>query len=105
MGFSDKTHQETTDDKKWVISQISIRAPPMLKPISLSSSSSVANTEDQDLYPTTPKAVSVRIPTVFPCPPAPKKRKRSLKFSYNGAREFFTPPDLETVFIHRGKPT
>lgn len=105
MGFSGKTHHqfdgnfgETAEVKKWVITEISLHSP--MKPISLSSSA-LANTENEDLCPTTPTAASVRIPTVFPCPPAPKKRKQSLKFSYCGTREFFSPPDLETVFIHR----
>ncbi|KAG7657987.1 hypothetical protein ISN44_As01g050000 [Arabidopsis suecica] len=105
MGFSGKTyHQfdrkfsETTEGKKWVITGISLH-PPM-KPISLSSAA-VSNTEDEDLCPTTPTAASVRIPTVIPCPPAPKKRKLTLKVSYGGPREFFSPPDLETVFIYR----
>ncbi|CAL9238029.1 unnamed protein product [Arabidopsis halleri] len=105
MGVSGKAHNqfdgkfgETVEGKKWVITGISLRSPK--KPISFSSSA-VADTEDEDLCPTTPTAASVRIPTVFPCPPAPKKRKPSLKFSYAGAREFFSPPDLETVFIYR----
>ncbi|VVA92425.1 unnamed protein product [Arabis nemorensis] len=105
MGFSGKTHhqfdgefRETSEGKKWVISGITLRSP--MKPISLSTSA-VADTEDQEQYPTTPTADSSRIPTVFLCPPAPKKRKPSLKFSYGGAREFFTPPDLETVFLQR----
>ncbi|KAF8061174.1 hypothetical protein N665_1212s0001 [Sinapis alba] len=62
----------------------------------------VTETEDQDQCPTTPTAVSVRIPRVPPCPAAPKKRKPSSKCSYvAGGREFFCPPDLETVFIQR----
>ncbi|ESQ29402.1 hypothetical protein EUTSA_v10024030mg [Eutrema salsugineum] len=107
MGFSDKTHnqfdgehRETSEGKKWIISG-SLRAP--IVPISISSSA-VADTEDevnQDQYPTTPTASSVRIPTVQVCPPPPKKRKQSLKFSYVSAREFFSPPDLETVFLLR----
>lgn len=108
MGISGKNHQkfdgefrETSEGKKWVISGISLRAP--MKPISISSSA-VADKEDdihQDQWPTTPTSASVRIPKVLLCPPAPKKRKPSLKFSYGGAREFFSPPDLETVFIQR----
>ncbi|CAE5962738.1 unnamed protein product [Arabidopsis arenosa] len=107
MGVSGKTHHqfdgkfgETTERKKWVITGTSLRSP-MKPPVSLSSSA-VSGTEDEDLCPSTPTAASVRIPTVFPCPPAPKKPKLSLKFSYDvGAREFFSPPDLETVFIYR----
>ncbi|XP_010513359.1 PREDICTED: uncharacterized protein LOC104789340 [Camelina sativa] len=92
---------ETTEGKKWVITEISLPSP--MKPTISLSSSALANTENEDLLcPTTPTAASVRIPKVFTCPPPPKKPKPSLKFSYcGGAREFFSPPDLETVFLHR----
>ncbi|XP_010418021.1 PREDICTED: uncharacterized protein LOC104703666 [Camelina sativa] len=108
MGLSDKTHHhldgkfgETTEAKKWVITEISLRSP--MKPTISLSSSALDNPEDEDhLCPTTPTAASFRIPKAFTCPPAPKKRKTSLKFSYGGgARELFSPPDLETVFLHR----
>ncbi|CAH8251848.1 unnamed protein product [Arabidopsis lyrata] len=107
MGYSGKPHhqldgeiRETTDGKKWVIAGIPSRSP--LKQINLSSGVTVTETEEQDQCPTTPTAVSVRIPRVPPCPAAPKKRKPSLKCSYGaGARDFFSPPDLETVFIPR----
>ncbi|KAF8060394.1 hypothetical protein N665_1218s0013 [Sinapis alba] len=106
MGFSGKTHHQFNVEghetsEKWVIPGISLRG--QMKPISLPSSA-VADKEDdvhQDQWPTTPTAASFRIPTVFPCPPPPKKRKVSSKFGYSGAREFFSPPDLETVFIHK----
>ncbi|VVA90875.1 unnamed protein product [Arabis nemorensis] len=109
MGFSDKPHnhldgeiRETTDGKRWVIAGIPSRSP--LKTINLSSDVTVTETEDQDQCPTTPTAVSVRIPRVPPCPAAPKKRKPSSKCSHNaGARVFFSPPDLETVFIQRAR--
>ncbi|EOA34839.1 hypothetical protein CARUB_v10022419mg [Capsella rubella] len=111
MGFSGKTHHhldsklgETTEGKKWVITEISLRSSPMKPTISFPSSD-LANTEDEGLLcPKTPTAASVRIPKVFTCPPAPKKRKLSLKFSYGaggGSKKFFSPPDLETVFIQR----
>ncbi|KAJ0265848.1 Cyclin-dependent protein kinase inhibitor SMR15 [Hirschfeldia incana] len=105
MGLSGKTHHQFhvelhETSEKWAISGISLCG--QMKPISLSSTA-IADTEDvdvhQDQWPTTPTAASFRIPTVFPCPPPPKKRKASSKFGYSGAREFFSPPDLETVFI------
>lgn len=107
MGISNKPHhqldgeiRETTDGKKWVIAGITSRSP--LKLINLSSGVTLTETEDQDQCPTTPTAVSVRIPRVPPCPPAPRKRKPSSKCSYGAAtRDFFSPPDLETVFIQR----
>ncbi|KAL1222820.1 Cyclin-dependent protein kinase inhibitor SMR8 [Cardamine amara subsp. amara] len=108
MRFSGKPHhqldgeiEETTDGKRWVIAGITSRSP--LKPINISSSGiTVTETEDQDQCPTTPTAVSFRIPRVLPCPAAPKKRKPSTKCSYGTeAKVFFSPPDLETVFIQR----
>lgn len=103
MKFSGKPHhqlddeiRETIDDKRRVIAGINSRSP--LKPINVT----VSETEDQDQCPTTPTEVSVRIPRVPPCPAAPKNRKPSTKYSYGtGARVFFSPPDLETVFIQR----
>ncbi|KAH0921229.1 hypothetical protein HID58_021247 [Brassica napus] len=107
MGYSDKSYnqlegeiREATDGKKWVIAGLPPRSP--LKPINSSSDVIFTETEDQDQCPTTPTAVSVRIPRVPPCPAAPKKRKPSSKCSYVATgREFFCPPDLETVFIQR----
>ncbi|KAG2277185.1 hypothetical protein Bca4012_042540 [Brassica carinata] len=106
MGLSGKTHHQFNVEhhetsEKWAIPGISLREP--MKPISLPSTT-IADTEGdvhQDQWPATPTAPSFRIPTVFPCPPPPKKRKASSKFGYSGAREFFSPPDLETVFIYK----
>lgn len=107
MGISGKTHDQFNVElhetpEKWSIPGIALRG--QMKPISLPSTT-VADSEDvdvhQDQWPTTPTAASFRIPTVFPCPPPPKKRKASSKFGYSGAREFFSPPDLETVFMHK----
>ncbi|EOA37212.1 hypothetical protein CARUB_v10010693mg [Capsella rubella] len=111
MGISNKPHhqldggemmiRETTDGKKRiVIAGITSRSP--LKQINLPSGVTLTETEDQDQCPTTPTALSVRIPRVPPCPAAPRKRKPSSKCSYGAAtRVFFSPPDLETVFIQR----
>ncbi|XP_010458430.1 PREDICTED: uncharacterized protein LOC104739692 [Camelina sativa] len=109
MGISNQPHhhqleggeiRETADGKKWVIAGITSRSP--LKQINLSPGVTVTETEDQDQCPTTPTAVSFRIPRVQPCPAAPRKSKPSSKCSYSAAtREFFSPPDLETVFIQR----
>ncbi|MED6194649.1 hypothetical protein PIB30_030502 [Stylosanthes scabra] len=62
--------------------------------------------EEEFSTSTTPTGEEAKLPTTFNCPPAPRKRKPTLKCNYlrgggsrGGAREFFTPPDLETVFI------
>ncbi|RDY06815.1 Cyclin-dependent protein kinase inhibitor SMR6, partial [Mucuna pruriens] len=99
MGFSEKPQVEESDSRKWVIAGISLRAP--LKPIY---TTTTVEKEEQDELgdmeecSTTPKGEEAKIPTSLKCPPAPRKRKPSLKCNYRGgAREFFTPPDLETL--------
>ncbi|CAN1152251.1 Cyclin-dependent protein kinase inhibitor SMR6 [Linum perenne] len=98
MGFS-------SDDGKWVISGIHLRSP--LKPIytKIDEVSSCGGGDD-DVYgcpqPTTPKGEEARISEKLTCPPPPRKRKATLKRKCNGGggvREFFTPPDLESVFV------
>ncbi|CAA3003832.1 Hypothetical predicted protein [Olea europaea subsp. europaea] len=54
--------------------------------------------DDEDEHAKTPTSADSRIPRVLACPPAPKKRKPSSRFHYADLREFFNPPDLETVF-------
>ncbi|KAL2347372.1 hypothetical protein Fmac_001372 [Flemingia macrophylla] len=100
MGFSEKPQVEESDStRKWVIAGISLRAP--LKPIYTTVEKEDQDEDDmEECNSTTPKGEEAKIPTSFKCPPPPRKRKPSLKCHYRGgAREFFTPPDLETVFI------
>ncbi|XP_027362063.1 cyclin-dependent protein kinase inhibitor SMR6-like [Abrus precatorius] len=99
MGFSEKPQVEESDSRKWVIAGIALRAP--LKPIYTTPVEKGEQEEgDMEECSTTPKGEEARIQTSLKCPPAPRKRKPSLKCNYRGgAREFFTPPDLETVFI------
>lgn len=102
MGFSEKPQVEgglESDNRKWVIAGIALRAP--LKPIYTIPMEKAHREEgDTEECSTTPTGEEARVPTTLTCPPAPKKRKPSLKCNYRGgAREFFTPPDLETVFI------
>ncbi|XP_047312313.1 cyclin-dependent protein kinase inhibitor SMR6 [Impatiens glandulifera] len=99
MGFSKKNQLvegiESEGKKKWLIAGISLEAP--LRSITTKSKSR----DENDSRSTTPTAKEARIPEKLPCPPAPRKRRPSPTPTchYNGAREFFTPPDLETVFI------
>ncbi|XP_061372758.1 cyclin-dependent protein kinase inhibitor SMR6-like [Gastrolobium bilobum] len=103
MGFSEKAQVEgglESDSRKWVIAGIALRAP--LKPIYTIPVEKEQQDESdmEEECSTTPKGEQARIPTTLTCPRAPRKRKPSLKCNYSGgAREFFTPPDLETVFI------
>lgn len=107
MGFSEKPQVEESDStRKWVIAGIPSRAP--LKPIFTTKEEEKDEEGDLEECSTTPKGEEAKIPTSLKCPPAPKKRKPSLKCNYRGgggSREFFTPPDLETVFIRHVERT
>lgn len=101
MGVSEKLHSMDNggvDAEKWVLSAgISLRAS--LKPVFTKPAERTDADED---FPTTPTYAEARIPTRL-CPPPPKKRKPapSRSCNYGGVREFFNPPDLETIFIRR----
>ncbi|KAL3624280.1 hypothetical protein CASFOL_033096 [Castilleja foliolosa] len=103
MGFSKKHKAEVgkeSEPRKWVIAGISIRAP--LKPISTKASEEGSDNEGS--CTTTPTARASKIPEILSCPPAPRKRRPSSNCNFNGVREFFNPPDLESVFIcHAGR--
>ncbi|CAA2987423.1 Hypothetical predicted protein [Olea europaea subsp. europaea] len=86
MRISENLHQ--TDS----IAGIMLRSP--LKPIS----TNPLGKDDEDEHPKTPTSADSRIPRILACPPAPKKLKPSTRCHYAGVREFFNPPDLETVF-------
>lgn len=56
--------------------------------------------EDEDeKRSTTPTGKEARIPERMHCPPAPRKSPPKPSCQFNGVREYFTPPDLESVFI------
>lgn len=101
MGFSEKSQVDfelDSDNKKWVIAGIPLRAP--LKPICTFTMEIDADKEEK--CSTTPTGEESRIQKSLICPPAPRKRKASLKCkNYSGVKEFFTPPDLDAVFIRR----
>ncbi|XWS40698.1 hypothetical protein CRYUN_Cryun17cG0017800 [Craigia yunnanensis] len=96
MGFSKKPQVDgvlDSEGKKWVIAVIRTS----LKPINTKSRGKESE-EDEEACSTTPTSIEARIPDKLTCPPAPRKHRPSLRHHYNGVREFFTPPDLETVF-------
>ncbi|EEF40955.1 cyclin-dependent protein kinase inhibitor SMR6 [Ricinus communis] len=102
MGFSKKSQVDSgldSEGKKWVIAGIAIRTS--LKPISTrprAKASENGDDSEEEQCSTTPTAKESRIPERLPCPPAPRKRRPS-RCNYNsGVREFFSPPDLESVF-------
>ncbi|KAL0372355.1 UNVERIFIED_CONTAM: Cyclin-dependent protein kinase inhibitor SMR8 [Sesamum calycinum] len=88
------------DSDKWVMSGITLRAP--LKPIF---TKPLERTDAEEEFSTTPTSAESRIPSRPVCPPAPKKRKPASSSrstcQYRGVREFFNPPDLESIFIRR----
>ncbi|GAY36270.1 hypothetical protein WN944_020254 [Citrus x changshan-huyou] len=104
MGLSGKPQVDgglESEGKRWVIAGIPLRAP--LKPIYTNPVPTAVDKEvdsgtDEELS-TTPTSEDARIPAKLTCPAAPRKRKSSLKCNYSGVREFFSPPDLESVFI------
>lgn len=100
MGFSKKSQMDgglESEGKKWVIAGISVRTS--LKPINTKSRGKESEDDgDEEVCSTTPTAKETRIPEISMCPPAPRKRRPSKRYFY-GAREFFTPPDLDTIFI------
>lgn len=106
MGFQEKRHQvdrglEMEGKATWVIAGISLRSP--LKPIYTKWDDGGGGAEEEEELSTTPTGEEARIPARFTCPPAPRKRKPALKYRYNGVREFFNPPDLESVFMRKAE--
>ncbi|KAL6960552.1 Cyclin-dependent protein kinase inhibitor smr6 [Sarracenia purpurea var. burkii] len=100
MGFSKKPQVDggvDSEGKKWVIAGISVRAP--LREINTKPREKPRDRDDDEACSTTPTARESRIPERLPCPPAPRKRRPSSTCHYDGVREFFTPPDLESVFL------
>ena len=105
MGFSGELGLDS-DPQKWVIAGISLRAP--LKPIYTNPVAEITQEnhdveeeeEEEECGSTTPTASEARIPTRLTCPPPLRKRKTAAS-KCNYVREFFTPPDLESVFIRR----
>ncbi|KAJ4962052.1 hypothetical protein NE237_021962 [Protea cynaroides] len=96
MGFPQKSQVDAgleSEGKKWVLAGIPLRAP--LRRISTIKDD--GDTEE-DGCSTTPTSEEARIPERLPCPPPPRKRRPSSSCNFSGAREFFTPPDLESVF-------
>nr|GEV67690.1 cyclin-dependent protein kinase inhibitor SMR6 [Tanacetum cinerariifolium] len=64
-----------------------------LKPISTKKNKNEKEDEDS----TTPTSNHSRIPKVLPCPPPPRKR-RPVSTCHDGNMEFFTSPDIESLF-------
>ncbi|KAF8390484.1 hypothetical protein HHK36_025010 [Tetracentron sinense] len=99
MGFPEKPQVDgglESEGKKWVIAGISSRTP--LRSISTKPTEKDSDSEEEGRL-RTPTAEETRIPERLACPPAPRKRKPSSRCKFNGVREFFTPPDLDSVFI------
>ncbi|KAK4746696.1 hypothetical protein SAY87_025733 [Trapa incisa] len=100
MRFSKKSQLE---GKRWMIAGIPSRVS--LKPINTKPRPKDGEDDEEDPCTTTPTSKESRIPDKLPCPPAPMKRRPPYKFHLTGVREFFTPPDLDTVFKLRADRT
>ncbi|BAU00979.1 hypothetical protein LR48_Vigan10g281300 [Vigna angularis] len=102
MGFSHSDLE--SESKKWVIAGITVRS---LKPINTKRVNGGENKDDNgEELSTTPTAKESRIPDNLSCPPAPRKCRPPTRCGggSGGVREFFTPPDLESVFkCHKAK--
>lgn len=103
MGFSKKSQVVDggleSEGKKWVIAGISLRAS--LKPINTKlprAKETQEGGEEDEEASTTPTAKEARIPENISCPAAPRKRRPPSVCNFSGVREYFIPPDLETVF-------
>ncbi|KAE9612689.1 hypothetical protein Lal_00006011 [Lupinus albus] len=106
MGFSKKkTLQQDSntiislesESKKCAIAGIGISVRS-LKPINTKGRGKENEEEDEEDC-TTPTTKEARIPEKLKCPMAPRKKKPTKRNNFNGVvREFFNPPDLETVF-------
>ncbi|KAB2011634.1 hypothetical protein Goshw_008682 [Gossypium schwendimanii] len=100
MGLSKKPQLDGVLDnegKKWVITGIAIRTS--LKPINTKPRAKEnEEAEEEEACSTTPTSKEAKIPDKLACPLAPRKPRPPLRCHYNGVREFFTPPDLESVF-------
>ncbi|KAG1342827.1 Cyclin-dependent protein kinase inhibitor SMR6 [Cocos nucifera] len=100
MRFQEKHQFEAAEEGTiWTIAGIPLPAP--LRPIKIKPSQNDAEKEEEaDMLDMTPRQKEAKIPERLSCPPAPKKPKPSLRCNPNGV-EFFSPPDLESVFIRR----
>ncbi|KAI3874645.1 hypothetical protein MKX03_022080 [Papaver bracteatum] len=100
MGLSMKSQvlaegKETEGNKKRVVAGILVRTP--LKAINTNKKIEDGDDEEQGCSATTPTSVEARINSErLLCPPAPRKRRPSLKFQ---AMDFFNPPELESIFV------
>lgn len=103
MGFSKKSQIDggfEAEGKKWVIAGIPARSS--LKQINTKWRGKDGDDDGEKPRSTTPTAKETRIPEKLSCPPAPRKRRsQKSSTSQNLVREFFNPPDLESVFKFR----
>ncbi|KVH88934.1 cyclin-dependent protein kinase inhibitor SMR6-like [Cynara cardunculus var. scolymus] len=105
MGIAEETMESETTAKKWVIAGIQFMSP--LKPIytkkeigkTHEEEGNKEEEEEEKECCTTPTTPESRIPCLLKCPGAPMKRKAVSRSHCNGVRDYFKPPDLESVFI------
>lgn len=100
MGIAEDTMESESATNKWVIAGIQFLTP--LKPIYTNKRIKTQNKEEiqeqQTECCTTPTTPESKIPELQ-CPRAPRKRKAVSLRHWNGVRDYFKPPELESVFI------
>ncbi|XP_071713017.1 cyclin-dependent protein kinase inhibitor SMR6-like [Rutidosis leptorrhynchoides] len=98
MRFSKKHQADNKSSKegfnKWTVSGIKLRAP--LKSISISNNKE--EIENSRSGSTTPTNNLSRIPDVLLCPPPPRKRRPVSTCHNHGNIEYFTSPDIDSLF-------
>ncbi|KAL5703574.1 hypothetical protein ACHQM5_022106 [Ranunculus cassubicifolius] len=99
MEISAKSQEDglESEGKEVVIAENS--AQPVLRKIKTKRKRGTDKESEEEESSTTPKADDAKIPKSFPCPWAPRKRRSLRKCNFNGVKEFFKPPDLESVFV------
>lgn len=106
MRFQEKHEFEVAEEGAiWTIAGIPL--PTSLRPIKIKPPPNDAEEEEEEegnRLEMTPRQKEARIPERLSCPPAPKKPKPSLRCNPSRV-EFFSPPDLESVFIRRVERT
>ncbi|KAK1423261.1 hypothetical protein QVD17_18558 [Tagetes erecta] len=105
MGFTKKVQVdgESLEGKKWVIAGITMRAP--LKSLSTRKmKEDEVDDDNSNSGNTTPTSKDSRLPETLPCPPPPRKRRPVATCHNIGNKEFFTSPELDSLFKILSKP-
>ncbi|KAK1425892.1 hypothetical protein QVD17_21254 [Tagetes erecta] len=93
MGIAEETMELESATNKWVITGIQF-----LNPIYTNKRIKTQNKQETEYCCTTPTTPESLI-SALQCPGAPRKRKAVSRRQLNGVRDYFKPPELESIFI------